>query len=113
MKNIIITGTGAGIGYELALKFADAGHHVLAISRRTPQALMAHSNITCLPVDLAKESELEKVRDFLPSWRTADAIVHNAGSLIHKPFSETSTEDFEKIYRVNVFAVAALTRIVL
>ena len=41
-----------------------------------------------------------------------DAIVHNAGSLVHKPFSETTAEDFQKIYSVNVFAVASLTRIV-
>ncbi|HEY6143069.1 MAG TPA: short-chain dehydrogenase, partial [Flavobacterium sp.] len=30
MKNIIITGTSRGIGYELALQFANAGHNVLA-----------------------------------------------------------------------------------
>ena len=47
-KNIIITGTSRGIGYELALQFANAGHQVLAISRKTPQALIENSNITCL-----------------------------------------------------------------
>jgi NAD(P)-dependent dehydrogenase (short-subunit alcohol dehydrogenase family) len=34
MKNIIVTGTSRGIGFELALKFANAGHQVLAISRK-------------------------------------------------------------------------------
>jgi len=48
MKNIIVTGTSRGIGYELALQFANAGHQVLALSRKTPQALMEHQNITCL-----------------------------------------------------------------
>jgi NAD(P)-dependent dehydrogenase (short-subunit alcohol dehydrogenase family) len=33
-EKIIITGTSRGIGYELALKFANAGHQVLAISRK-------------------------------------------------------------------------------
>jgi NAD(P)-dependent dehydrogenase (short-subunit alcohol dehydrogenase family) len=33
MKNIIVTGTSRGIGFELALKFANAGQ-VLAISRK-------------------------------------------------------------------------------
>jgi short-subunit dehydrogenase len=32
-EKIIITGTSRGI-YELALKFANAGHQVLAISRK-------------------------------------------------------------------------------
>lgn len=114
MKNIIVTGTGRGIGYELALKFADAGNQVLAISRKSPQALVEHPNIVCMSVDLSKDSDLDKVSDFLSAtWPQVDAIVHNAGALIHKPFSETTTEDFENIYKVNVFAVASLTRLAL
>ena len=114
MKNIIITGTSRGIGYELALQFAKAGHQVLAISRKIPQALLGNENITCLSVDLSNESELEKVKNFLSkSWKQIDAIVHNAGSLLLKPFSETSQQDFENIYKVNVFGVANLTRICL
>ena len=112
MKNIIVTGTGRGIGYELALLFANAGHQVLALSRKTPQALLDHQNITCLAVDLSEESELEKVSHFLSSsWKHIDAIVHNAGALVLKPFSETTVADFEKVYKVNVFAVAALTKL--
>lgn len=112
MKNIIITGTSRGIGYELALLFANAGHQVLAISRKTPQALIENPNITCLSVDLSKEDDLAKIENFLSSaWKQVDAIVHNAGALLLKPFSETSIQDFEKIYKVNVFGVASLTRI--
>ncbi|WDO14330.1 SDR family oxidoreductase [Flavobacterium sp. WW92] len=112
MKNIIITGTSRGIGYELALLFANAGHQVLAISRKTPQALLENKNITCLSVDLSIEEDLAKIENFLSSaWKQVDAIIHNAGALLLKPFSETSTQDFEKIYKVNVFGVASLTRI--
>lgn len=114
MKNIIITGTSRGIGYELALQFANAGHNVLALSRKTPQALMEHENISCLSVDLSEESDLVKVGNFLSTtWKNVDAVVHNAGALLLRPFGETTTEDFERIYKVNVFAVAALTRICL
>ena len=114
MKNIIITGTSRGIGHELAIQFANAGHHVLAISRKIPQTLLGNQNITCLSVDLSNESELSKVNDFLSkSWKQIDAIIHNAGSLILKPFSETTQQDFENIYKVNVFGVANLTRIAL
>ena len=112
MKNIIITGTSRGIGYELALLFANAGHQVLAISRKTPQAFLENKNITCLSVDLSIEDDIAKIENFLSSaWKQVDAIVHNAGALLLKPFAETSTQDFEKIYKVNVFGVASLTRI--
>ncbi len=114
MKNIIITGTSRGIGFELALQFANAGHYVLAISRNNPQVLEAHPRITSLSIDLSKAADIQKVKEFLStSWPAVDAIVHNAGSLISKPFSETTTIDFEEVYKVNVFAVAALTRIAL
>lgn len=114
MKNIIITGTSRGIGFELALQFANAGHQVLALSRKTPQILIENPNITCLSVDLSKEEDLTQVEHFLAtSWGKIDAIVHNAGALLLKPFSETKPEEFENIYKVNVFGVANLTRICL
>ncbi|HWR94822.1 MAG TPA: SDR family NAD(P)-dependent oxidoreductase, partial [Flavobacterium sp.] len=114
MKNIIITGTSRGIGYELALQFANAGHQVLALSRNIPQELLENKNITCLSIDLSKETDLVLVTDFLKStWKNVDAIVHNAGSLILRPFAETTQHDFENIYKVNVFGVANLTRICL
>lgn len=113
MKNIIITGTSRGIGFQLALQFADAGHQVLALSRKTPPELLQHPNISCLAVDLSQSQDLAQVENFLSSWNHIDAIIHNAGSLLLKPFAQTSVEDFEKIYSVNVFAVAALTRIAL
>ena len=113
-KNIIITGTSRGIGFELALQFANAGHQVLAISRKTPQALIENNNITCLSVDLSNENDLTSVENFLAnSWKKVDIIIHNAGSLISKPFAELSQSDFENVYKVNVFGVANLTRIAL
>ncbi|MBQ0909392.1 SDR family oxidoreductase [Flavobacterium sp. F-328] len=112
MKNIIITGTSRGIGLELALQFAQAGHEVLALSRNIPAVLMQHENITCLSVDLANEGSLVQVQEFLStSWQHIDAVIHNAGSLLLKPFAETTQVDFENIYKVNVFGVANLTRI--
>jgi len=114
MKNIIITGTSRGIGLELALQFANAGHQVLALSRKTPQLLIENKNVTCLSVDLSKEEDLIQVEQYLvSSMKKVDAIVNNAGALLLKPFEETTTKEFENIYKVNVFGVANLTRVCL
>lgn len=111
MKNIIITGTSRGIGYELALLFAAGGHNVLALSRKIPRELKEHPGITCLGVDLSEGGELEQVKNFLEnSWHRADVIIHNAGALVQKPFTEITAAEFEYIYKVNVFGVAALNR---
>jgi NAD(P)-dependent dehydrogenase (short-subunit alcohol dehydrogenase family) len=32
-----------------------------------------------------------------------DAIVHNAGSLVNKPFADLTQADLESVYKVNVF----------
>ncbi len=112
MKNIIITGTSRGIGYELALQFANAGHQVLAISRKTPQALIEHPNVSCLSLDISVAEDLLQVEKFIAqTWKNVAILIHNAGSLLHKPFGQISTEEFQNIYKVNVFAVAELTRI--
>ena len=111
-KNIIITGTSRGIGYEMALQFANAGYNVLAISRKTPQILIDHENITCLPIDISDENQLQQVNEFISkTWKKVDVLIHNAGALLHKNFTEITTQEFQNIYKVNVFAVAELTKI--
>jgi short-subunit dehydrogenase len=112
LKNIIITGTSRGIGYEMALQFANAGYQVLAISRKTPQILIDHENITCLAIDISDDNQLQQVSDFLSkTWQKVDVLIHNAGSLLHKNFTEITTQEFQNIYKVNVFAVAELSKI--
>ena len=37
-------------------------------------------------------------------------MVNNAGAFLNKAFSETSKEEFEAIYQVNLFGLASLTR---
>lgn len=114
MKNIIITGTSRGIGNELALKFANEGHNVLAISRKTCANLAKHENVTCLSVDLSNENELLDIANFLSStWKQVDIIINNAGAIINKPFAQTRVEDFRRIYEVNVFGIVSLTQIAL
>lgn len=111
-KNIIITGTSRGIGYELALQFANEGHQVLAISRKTPKELIEHQNITCLSIDISNPEELLQVEKFITeTWKKVNILIHNAGSLLHKKFTQITSEEFQNIYKVNVFAVAELTKI--
>ena len=47
------------------------------------------------------------------SFKSVDVLINNAGSLINKPFMEISSSEFEAVFKVNVFAVATLTRLML
>ena len=112
MKHVIITGTSRGIGFELAKLFANNGHKVLAISRNTKPLLdINHQNITTISVDVSQTSDLKKVTEFVKkNWKNVDILINNAGKLIHKPFTELTSEDFLEVYKVNVFGVAELTK---
>ena len=115
MKNIVITGTSRGIGFELAKQFAENGHQVLALSRNTkPLSAINHENITALSVDISNNDDLNKVTDFIKStWEKVDILINNAGKLINKPFTEISSEDFLEVYKVNVFGVAEITKLMI
>ncbi|SNR53039.1 Short-chain dehydrogenase [Lutibacter agarilyticus] len=112
MKNIIITGTSRGIGFELTQLFAKNNCNVLALSRNSePLNKLALKNVSTLSVDLSNDADLQKVTAFIAkNWKTVDILINNAGKLINKPFEELSTKDFMEVYQVNVFAVAELTK---
>ncbi|MFK7782151.1 SDR family NAD(P)-dependent oxidoreductase [Psychroserpens sp.] len=114
-KNIIITGTSRGIGFELVHLFANQGHNVLALSRNTKPVNNLHfENITSFAFDLCNESDYKKVDQFIETeWKQVDILINNAGLLLNKPFAETSIKDFAKVYETNVFGVSEMTRIVL
>lgn len=112
MKNIIITGTSRGIGFELAKIFAENRHQVLAISRNIkPLEIINHKNISLLSVDLSLDTDIEKVTHFVTkNWKKVDILINNAGKLINKPFTDLTSDDFLEVYKVNVFGVATLTK---
>ncbi len=111
-KNIVITGTSRGIGYELAQQFAEKGHQVIALSRNNiPLEKLNHPNIHAIATDLMEETSLEKSASIIiEKYKQVDILINNAGMLINKPFEELTTTDFLNVYKVNVFAVAQLTQ---
>jgi len=114
-KRIIITGTSRGIGFELVKLFASSGYEVLALSRDVnPVKALKLNHVTCLSFDLTVASSYHKVLEVIKGkWNKVDVLIHNAGALINKPFSETAMPDFETVYKTNVFGVAELTRQIL
>jgi short-subunit dehydrogenase len=87
----------------------------LALSRNSaPLSAINHKNITVLSVDISNADDLRKVSDFVKNtWKKVDVLINNAGKLINKPFTEISSEDFLEVYKVNVFAVAEITKLMI
>ena len=99
-KTVIITGTSRGIGFELVHLFANAGYAVLALSRNArPVSNLNFENITALSFDLNKSEDYERVEAFIQKeWSQVDILINNAGTLLNKPFSDTTFEDFKQVY---------------
>lgn len=115
MKNIIITGTSRGIGFELVKLFAKAGHKVLALSRNSkPVSNLKLENVNTLPFDISDASDIINLSTYLQAQMThVDVLINNAGYLVNKPFSEITDEEFKQCYDVNVLGPASLIRTVL
>ena len=114
MKTIIITGTSRGIGAELVKQFAAEGHTVISLSRNSNPELENLPNVYYKSVDLSNDASVAAFAIALKDqFKNIDILIHNAGTIINKPFVEISSTDFEYVYKVNVFGVAALTRAVL
>lgn len=115
MGHIIITGTSRGIGFELAKLMADAGHSVLALSRNEkPIENLQHKNIETFSFDVSSEQDRAALTRYLKEHQVkVSALINNAGALLNKPFLETTDAEFKAVYEVNVFGVAAMTRLVI
>ena len=112
-KNIVITGTSRGIGFELVSIFAGMGHNVLALSRNEePVKDLELENVKSFSFDITNEDSHLKAEHYITHhWDSkVDVLINNAGALLNKPFAESSWEDFRKVYDVNVFGVAEVTR---
>ncbi|MGA8853128.1 MAG: SDR family NAD(P)-dependent oxidoreductase [Christiangramia sp.] len=113
MKNIVITGTSRGIGFEMVEIFSEMGHNVLALSRNErPVENKKLKNVSAFSFDITKEKSISEAETFIEDqWNSkVDVLINNAGQLLNKPFKDSSVEEFMEVYKVNVFGVAEITR---
>lgn len=121
-RTILITGASAGIGFESAVRLAEAGAALVVTARTAEKVLAAEravqreaesADVAGLPLDL---SSLQSIRGFveqcrdLPLLRTGfDVLVLNAG-VMAVPRRETTVDGIEMQLGVNHlghFALAA------
>ena len=115
MKNVIITGSSRGIGFELVNLFNQNNYNVIALSRNVSSISKLNlNNVTTCPTDLSDSNSINKAVSFIKNkFNSVDILINNAGKLINKSFVETTKEDFISVYSVNVFGVAELVRLLL
>jgi NAD(P)-dependent dehydrogenase (short-subunit alcohol dehydrogenase family) len=109
-KNIIITGTSSGIGFELVKIFAQKKNRVLALSRDNSKLRnLKLDGVDAIDFDINNPDE-SMLDQFINSVNRIDVLINNAGYLVKKTFEETTLADFQNIYSTNVFSVAMLVQ---
>ena len=79
MPLALVTGASRGIGREIALALADAGHTVIAISRR-PNPDESHPKITSIAGDISKNKFVNQLqKDVTAKFGTVQILVNAAG----------------------------------
>ena len=115
MKNVVITGSSRGIGFELVNLFNKNNYNVIALSRNASSiSKLNFNNVSAFSTDLSDSRSINKAVKFINNkFSSVDILINNAGKLINKPFVETTTQDFISVYSVNVFGLAELVRLLL
>ena len=118
-KRALVTGSGTGIGREIALEFARQGADVvLHYAHSGTGAESAADELRSLgrrsAVVQANFDDLDAVaelaRQAIAFLGGIDCLVNNSGITFNKPFSEVTPEQFDRLYDVNVRAPYFLTQ---
>ena len=116
---VLITGATAGFGAQMARKFAQHGHQVIAAGRRKERldALAAELGAALLPIemDVTSKTSIKAALTALPAqWQEIDVLINNAGlALGVEPAQNASLEDWETMIDTNCKGLVTMTRLIL
>jgi NAD(P)-dependent dehydrogenase (short-subunit alcohol dehydrogenase family) len=115
MSTAIITGAAKGIGSGIAEAFAAAGWTLVLVDRDAASLARTAGKlgreVATLPGNVAEREVNEAaVRLALERFGRIDAVVGNAGVTLPKLVDETTAEDFDRLFAVNVKALMFLAQ---
>lgn len=118
-KVALITGGSKGIGKAIASALAEEGCNVAICARNQEELEEAsrdlrpyHVEVLAVKADLAREEDItELVEQTTSKFQRIDILVNNAGIVgKQKTFEALDTEDWRRLFEVNLFAVVTLIR---
>ncbi len=124
MKVALITGASGGIGSATAEKFIKNGYFVLAFYNTGEAGILAlreklnKENLSdyLIPVkaDLSSAEDIRRAfREVSTSFKHVDVLINNAGVDLIKPINDTTDEEWDKVFSVNVKSAFILTNLAL
>jgi NADP-dependent 3-hydroxy acid dehydrogenase YdfG len=110
----VVTGASSGIGAATARALAEAGYHVFCAARRAERidALAAEIGGTAVATDVTSLASVEGLAAAV--GERLDLLVNNAGGAFGlAPVAQADTDDWRRMYDVNVIGLMQVTRALL
>lgn len=109
-KVAFITGGTRGIGLAIAQQLADDHHLIIGGSSESAQEVA--QQFPSAEAFVADLTDVGSIADKIAALELErlDVLVHSAGVVSHDPVTETTPEQWQHAFDVNLFAVAELTR---
>jgi NAD(P)-dependent dehydrogenase (short-subunit alcohol dehydrogenase family) len=112
-KTAVVTGGGAGIGRSLCLAFAAEGMNVVVVDRETERALQVAAEVEATGVgvmaqtcDVSDGHAVERLKDTaFAAFGEVNILCNNAGVVQSGPLAEAPQEDWDWVFKVNLWGV--------
>jgi 3-oxoacyl-[acyl-carrier protein] reductase len=121
-KRVLVTGAGTGIGRGIALAFAREGAAVAVHYSSSPagagavvrEIVEGGGKAAAFQADFGRTEPLQSMAGAAVGFLGGlDVVVNNAGITMNRPFAQTTVEQFDLLYAVNVRAPYFLTQTLL
>jgi NADP-dependent 3-hydroxy acid dehydrogenase YdfG len=109
----VVTGASSGIGAATVRRLAAEGFEVVAAARRMDrlQALANETGCRAIALDVTDQASVDALHESLSACRV---LVNNAGGAFGlSPIVEADTEDWRRMFDVNVLGAMRMTRALL
>jgi NADP-dependent 3-hydroxy acid dehydrogenase YdfG len=113
-RTAVVTGASSGIGAATARLLAGAGFHVFCAARRVDriEALAEEIGGTPVPCDVTDADSVAGLAAVVGD--TVNVLVNNAGGAFGSaPVAQADSDDWRRMYEVNVIGVMQVTRALL
>lgn len=113
-KVAIVTGSSKGIGMHIAKSLADAGASVVVnyasdqtgADRVVSEIIASGGDAIAIRADVSKTADVKALFDTaIAKFGKVDLLINNAGIAIYKLIKDTTDDDFDRIFDINVRGV--------
>lgn len=115
-RTALVTGSGRGLGWEMARALGEAGARVLLHGRaaerlagRLGELRQAGRAADAVAFDMADRAAM---RQALAGTGPIDVLIHNVGERDRRPFDQIEPDDFARLIDVDLAAAHALIKLV-